>query len=210
VVILICLSATHVRITTLVARVVQVARGAVTEQTEAGRIEHLVRSAFADGEIERVAVLEYGDDPEVGPGETAVRVFINLASQPKDKSGHADLHAFHEARLEAINKVRKELRPVAWWVEYCPAGKAIARPGGPAFRSLLRDEEPGDVAGELTPVMTRLGPADLATVDTLITAGIATSRAEVLRWAVARIREHPAYVQIQQRVDEISELKARF
>ena len=40
--------------------------------------------------------------------------------------------------------------------------------------------------------MTRLGPADLATVDTLITAGIAGSRAEVLRWAVGRIRENPA------------------
>ncbi len=58
--------------------------------------------------------------------------------------------------------------------------------------------------------MTRLGPSDLATVDTLITAGIATSRAEVLRWAVARIREHPAYAQIQQRVNEITELKAQF
>jgi len=181
------------------------------EKTDAGHIEHLVRSAFADGEIDRVAVLEYGDDPEVGPGETAVRVFINLAGQPRGKSGHAGrLHVFHEAHLEAINKVRKELRPVAWWVEYCPAGKAAPRPGGPAFRSLLRDEEPSEAAGELTPVMTRLGAADLATVDTLITAGIATSRAEVLRWAVGRIREHPAYTQIQQRVDEISELKARF
>jgi hypothetical protein len=47
-------------------------------------------------------------------------------------------------------------------------------------------------------------------VDTLITAGIATSRAEVLRWAVGRIREHPAYAQLQQRVQEIDELKAQF
>jgi hypothetical protein len=55
-------------------------------------------------------------------------------------------------------------------------------------------------------VMTRLGPADLATVDTLITAGIASSRAEVLRWAVGRIRENPVYAQIQDRVREINEL----
>jgi hypothetical protein len=27
---------------------------------------------------------------------------------------------------------------------------------------------------------------------------------------VARVREHPAYAQIQQRVNEISELKAQF
>ncbi len=63
---------------------------------------------------------------------------------------------------------------------------------------------------QLTPVMTRLGAADLATVDTLISAGIASSRAEVLRWAVGRIREHPAYAQLQERVHEISELKAQF
>ena len=67
-----------------------------------------------------------------------------------------------------------------------------------------------DAAEELTPVMTRLGPADLATVDTLITAGIAGSRAEVLRWALGRIRENPAYAQLQNRVREISELKTRF
>jgi Arc/MetJ-type ribon-helix-helix transcriptional regulator len=58
--------------------------------------------------------------------------------------------------------------------------------------------------------MTRLGPADLATMDTLITAGIANSRAEVVRWALGRIREHPAYAQIQKRVHEINELKAQF
>ncbi len=76
--------------------------------------------------------------------------------------------------------------------------------GGRAAKTL------DDVAEDLTPVMTRLGPADLATVDTLITAGIAGSRAEVLRWAVGRIRENPAYAQLQDRVREISELKARF
>jgi hypothetical protein len=40
--------------------------------------------------------------------------------------------------------------------------------------------------------------------------GIAGSRAEILRWAVGRIREHPAYAQIHDRVHEISELKAQF
>ena len=29
-------------------------------------------------------------------------------------------------------------------------------------------------------------------------------------WAVGRIREHPAYAQLQQRVHEIDELKAQF
>ena len=41
-------------------------------------------------------------------------------------------------------------------------------------------------------------------------AGIASSRAEVMRWAIGRIRENPAYAQIQERAREISELKDRF
>ena len=65
-------------------------------------------------------------------------------------------------------------------------------------------------AEELTSVMTRLGNADLATVDMLITAGIASSRAEALRWAVGRIRDNPAYAQLQLRVNEINELKTQF
>jgi hypothetical protein len=55
-----------------------------------------------------------------------------------------------------------------------------------------------EASEEFTPVMTGLGPADLAPVDTLITAGIAASRAEVLRWAAGRIRENPAYARLQK------------
>jgi hypothetical protein len=40
--------------------------------------------------------------------------------------------------------------------------------------------------------MVRLGSAGLATLDSLITAGIVNSRAEGLRWALSRIREHPS------------------
>ena len=58
--------------------------------------------------------------------------------------------------------------------------------------------------------MVRLGAADLATVDTLITAGVVNSRAGGLPWALSRLREHPAYARLQQRVHEIGELKARF
>jgi hypothetical protein len=36
-------------------------------------------------------------------------------------------------------------------------------------------------------------------VDAVIGAGIARSRAEVVRWAIARIREDPAYPQILQK-----------
>lgn len=51
----------------------------------------------------------------------------------------------------------------------------------------------GDQSREdLTPVMVRLGATDLATLDTLITAGVVNSQAEGLRWALAHLREHLA------------------
>jgi len=59
-------------------------------------------------------------------------------------------------------------------------------------------------------VMARLGGADLETLDTLIAAGIASSRAEAVRWALARIRERPAYEQLRARVREIENLKSQF
>jgi hypothetical protein len=76
--------------------------------------------------------------------------------------------------------------------------------GGRAARPL------DGAAEELTPVMTRLGPADLATVDTLITADTAASRAEAVSWVLARIRERPAYARLTDRARELDELKARF
>ena len=73
----------------------------------------------------------------------------------------------------------------------------------------LRTDVADDAAG-FAAVRTNLGPDDLATVDALITAGIASTRAEVMRWAIGRIRENPAYAQVQDRAREISELKAQF
>ena len=67
-----------------------------------------------------------------------------------------------------------------------------------------------DLGTDLTPVMARLGPADLETLDTLITAGIAGNRADAVRWALTRIRERPAYAQLRAKAAEIEELKAQF
>ena len=71
-------------------------------------------------------------------------------------------------------------------------------------------EARGRKAAQLTPVMARLGPVDLETLDALITAGIAASRAEAVRWALARIRERPAYAQLRERAREIERLKTEF
>ena len=80
------------------------------------------------------------------------------------------------------------------------AGKSASRPWG-----VLEGAE-----GQLTPVMARLGQEDLETVDTLITAGIAGNRAEAVRWALAQIRERPAYARLRERAREIEDLKAQF
>jgi hypothetical protein len=63
---------------------------------------------------------------------------------------------------------------------------------------------------DLTPVMARLGPLDLWTLDMLITAGIAASRAEALRWVLARTRERPGYAKLTERARELDRLKAEF
>ena len=69
---------------------------------------------------------------------------------------------------------------------------------------------PADVEEEIRANLARLGPEDLETVDTLITAGIASNRADAVRWTLARIRERPAYEKLRERAREIEELKAQF
>jgi hypothetical protein len=179
------------------------------------RVEKHVRSIFPDGVISRVEVLEYGDDPAVEPGDVAVRVFFLRPDLPEGEEADEEIvGAFEKANREHIKKLNDGLPRFIAWLEFQPDGPGEAEPSRHHVLKLARGgraPKPLDeVAEELTPVMTRLGPADLATVDTLITAGIAGSRAEILRWAVGRIRENPAYTQLQDRVREISELKAQF
>jgi hypothetical protein len=60
----------------------------------------------------------------------------------------------------------------------------------------------------LTPVMARLDRTDLETLDALIAAGCAPNRADAIRWALARVRERPAYGKLVDRVREIQALRA--
>ena len=69
----------------------------------------------------------------------------------------------------------------------------------------LLDPDEDEIARGLTPVTAHLGSVDLATLDTLITAGIAASRAEAARWALTRIREQPAYAHLSERPREPGE-----
>jgi len=73
------------------------------------------------------------------------------------------------------------------------------------MRSDVADAVPGFAS-----VHTQVGPDDLATVDALINAGIGSSRADVMRWAIGRIRENPAFTQILVKAREVNQLKERY
>jgi hypothetical protein len=173
------------------------------------QFDELVRERFPGAPVQRVAVLQYGDDPEIEPGELLARVYIDAAGGKEER--RLALDGFHEAHREAIHELRRDLDklPEAGPLEFVVSGEGDDD-GGPRIR-LARPRGALETGGvPLIPVMARLGPADLETVDTLITAGIAANRAEAVRWALARIRERPAYAQLQERAREIEELKAQF
>jgi len=185
------------------------------EKVASDRIERQVRSAFPDGAIARVQVLQYGDDPEVEPGQTAIRVFFDWPGRSEGrKVGPETVHAFVVANDVPLAMLRHELPRAIRWVEFRPESPAgAASSHGLSYRITDRGRRtaaPDDVPEDFTPVMTRLSPADLATLDTLITAGIVNSRAEGVRWALGRLREYPAYAQLRQQTHESDERKTRF
>ena len=169
------------------------------------RIEQQVWQAFPESAIARVQILQDGDDPEVEPGQAAVRVFFNWPGQGDGGQARPKtVHQFCTANAAALGVLRHELPDVIGWAEFRPQGEARpARAGGLSYRIANRGRpSPREEAEDRTPVMVRLGAADLATVDTLITAGIVTSRAEGLRWALSRLREHPAHAHLWQQAGE--------
>lgn len=180
-------------------------------------IEAQFRSVFPDGTFTQVNVLAYGDDPDVEPGETAIRAFIDRAGHPAGtwEDDEAVLHAFGDANQQAITSLHRDRQlPGVAWISLIPDTPGRREPdavlwGFPSFSLGLRPDVADDGQG-FASVRANLGPADLATVDALIAAGIASTRAGVMRWAIGRIRESPAYAQIQEKVSEISDLEAQF
>ncbi len=189
------------------------------EEAELARIREQfaekVHERFPGAPIERVEVLQYGDQPEIEPGQLLARVIIDTPDDEPERRQAFD--AFHDEHREAFHDLRRELDKLAAPVllQFVAGGE----PSGPGWITGPRIQQPrggpgpcgpGTDGPELTPVMARLGPDDLETLDTLITAGIASSRAEAVRWALARIRERPAYEQLRAHTREIENLKSQF
>jgi hypothetical protein len=169
-----------------------------------------IRRRFPEGTIEQVVLLQYGDDPVVEPGQFMVRI---VAAGGEDQEGTERVAREFEASFrQQMEQIRHDLRD-----KLPEVNRVEIRIGndqaGPRFfmASPGRALEARALAGaDLTPVMARLGPTDLETLDTLITAGIASNRADAVRWALTRIRERPAYGQLRAKAAEIEELKSQF
>jgi hypothetical protein len=152
------------------------------------------------GGAREVAVLEYGDDPMVEPGEVMVRVLT--AERPDEPD--------EPPNKEAIKQLRHEIAQRLPEVRRLEVKSDVVDGKRKRFMSRMDTENDRPADGEFTPVMVRLRAPELEIVDTLINAGIAANRAEAVRWALARISERPAYAQIRERTREIERLKAEF
>ena len=174
------------------------------DQATTELIEQEVRGRFPEGVVDSVAVLQYGDDPAVEPGQVVVQVTV--ASAAEAEGDEDPLGAFHRVQGDVLRQLQLDIG--ARWPQANRFKFVTGQGEGRKFmwRAPVPDESPG----ELTPVMARLGPADLETLDTLITAGFAANRAQAVRWALARIRERPAYAELRERAREIEIFRSRF
>ena len=160
-------------------------------------------------------LLQYGDDPEIGPEDLWVRVLLD-ADGPEDYE--ATLTALGQANNTAIEQFTgylAEKLPEIRLVEYTFSNpNPVTRDGhGPRMSNPV-GERLSDIQewehDETTRVLARLGPAGLETLDTLIMAGTTATRAEAIRWALDRIRERPAYRRLRELRSEADKLRNEF
>jgi hypothetical protein len=176
------------------------------ERLERGAEEELNRQ-FGDGTVQKVEVLQYGDEPVIEPGQVMVRVILT----PMDEDPDETLHAFEKAHRAAIEDLRKKVArkmPFIERVQFTLPAQPGER-GHPVISMSIGPPDRTAAGRNLTPVMARLDPRDVEVLDALITAGIVSNRAEGVRWALTRIRERPAYPQLREHIGKIDELKAQ-
>lgn len=81
------------------------------ERTELDQLEqvvnHEIKARFPPGSVDRVVVLQHGDDPVIGPGELLVRVVIPAPAGP---ARYAEFLAeWQEAHRTQMGQLRREL-----------------------------------------------------------------------------------------------------
>jgi hypothetical protein len=183
----------------------------IVDQEEKERLEREAEEElnrqFGDGTVQKVEVLQYGDEPVIEPGQAMVRVILT----PTDEDPDETLHAFEKAHRAAIEDLRKKVAgkmPFVGRVQFTLPAQPGER-GHPVISMSISPPDRRAAGRNLTPVMARLDPRDVEVLDVLITAGIVSNRAEGVRWALTRIRERPAYAQLREHIGKIDELKAQ-
>ena len=172
------------------------------------------RARFPGSAVRQAVLLQYGDDPEIGPGDLRVRVLLD-ADRPEDYE--ETLTAFDQAnktaREQFTSYLAETLREITL-VEYTFGNNPVTRDGHGPRASNPVGQPLSDIQkrehGEATPVLARLGPAGLETLDTLIMAGTAATRAEAIRWALDRIRERPGYQRLRELRSDADKLRNEF
>jgi hypothetical protein len=140
--------------------------------------------------VRRVEWLGYGDSPLIEPGEIMPTFVLAEPRRSRgQRSGPRDtLTAFQHEHGAALKQFRLEL--ARRWPEIRHIGVSFEDDRGRQRGGMIQaldDEHGPDHHG--IPVTVRLEAAELETADGLITAGVAASRAEALRWALSRVRE---------------------
>jgi Arc/MetJ-type ribon-helix-helix transcriptional regulator len=191
------------------------------DQAEKDHIQHELQTAANElfpGWLRRVELLQHDDAPMIEPGRLMARLVftdpVRSHEHPDPRMVAKAARTFKMAVGPGLNQFRQDLSarwPEIRYIEVMQEDDSGHKTGG--NRRFVEDgREAAD--GEFTNVMVRLKTAELDIVDTLIAAGIASNRAEAMRWALSRIRERPAYEQLRERTREhtrdIERLKSEF
>jgi hypothetical protein len=144
---------------------------------------------------------------EFGPDEVLPQVVL---AEPPDRGAARPpeaLRMYRHGGGPAIREFRRVLAERFPEVRHLEVRLEDAE-GKDSGRVMLVIEGDGRAAeGADTTVSVRLKEPELATLDTLVAAGLAANRAEALRWAVARVRERPAFTELQEHTREIQRLR---
>jgi hypothetical protein len=178
-------------------------------------IDAEVRTRFPGAAVRQVALLQHGDDPQIEPRDLWVRVILDSDGPDDDERAWQGFAGPHQAAIEEFPRFLGEMVHEIMNVEFRFSDNTGVRSvsdgpqyGYPTARRLsdyLEWER-----GAATFVRAPMGPAGLETLDTLIMAGIASTRAEAIRWALDRFRDLPAYERLRQRVRDADALKDEF
>src|SRR6201999_2247971 len=134
-----------------------------------GEIDQEVRARFPGTAVRQAVLLQYGDDPEIGPGDLWIRVLLD-ADGPEDyEPALTAICLADETAGEQFAGYLAAKLPEIRLVEYTFSNNPVTRDGhGPRVSSLV-GERLSDIQerehSETTLQLTRLGAARPGTLD---------------------------------------------